>query len=126
MQVNAPLHTRLRNDHQDVSLDELQGMVLRAPTIVWLSDGGVLATCANVACPRGCSTHHGAAVAVRSHRPGRSGEVQVPRGVRGAQIFGAPVSVAPVLLPSTVGTLLAELHPALQMHLRGHHGDLAL
>ena len=36
VQVNAPLHARLWDDHQHVPPDHLQGTELLAPTIVWL------------------------------------------------------------------------------------------
>ena len=37
VQVNAPPHAQLGDDHQHVSMDQLQSAGVWAPTIVWLS-----------------------------------------------------------------------------------------
>ena len=81
---------------------------------------------ADVACPPGNSNHSVATVAVDSHRSGRGGQVQVPCGMHGTQVPGATVHGTPILFLSTLGTVPAELRPALKTHLREHHGDLAL
>ena len=38
MQVNAPLHARLWDDHQHVPLGQLQDTGVWTPTIVWLTE----------------------------------------------------------------------------------------
>ena len=37
VQANAPLHVSLRDDHQHVPVEHLQGMGVLATTIIWLS-----------------------------------------------------------------------------------------
>ena len=37
VQVNAPLHARLWDDHQHVPLDHLRGTGVQTPTIIWPS-----------------------------------------------------------------------------------------
>ena len=81
----------------------------------------------NVARPPDHGNYNGAAVAVDCHRSGRSGQIQISRGVRGThRCIGHPYKGALYYSLHTVGKLPAELHLALKMHLREHHGDLAL
>ena len=50
------------------------------------ADNGALAVGGDVTCPPGCNNHNSAAVAVDCHRSSRGGKIQIPRGVRGAQL----------------------------------------
>ena len=96
IQVHAPLHAQLWDNHQHVSLGQLRSAGVWVPTIVWLSEwthttgGRILAMGPGIAGPLGHSHHGAAAVAVDSHRSGCGGEVPIPRGVYGAQVHRAP------------------------------------
>ena len=115
VQVNAPLQAWPWDDHQHVLLDHLQctgvtGTLHRLA--VWAADGGVLVVGADVASPPGYSNHSGAAVAVGCHRSGRGGKVQIPRGVRGAQVLRAPVQGATILLAQHGGYVAGRAPPS--------------
>ena len=90
MQVNAPLHAQLWDDHQHVSLGQLQSAGVWVPTIMWLSEPPADAYRQWAQASPAPWSQSAAAVAMDSHRPGYGGEVQVPRGVCGAQVPRAP------------------------------------
>ena len=60
--------------------------------------GRVMAMGPGITSPPGQSHRGDTTVAVDSHRPGCGGELQVPRGVCGTQVPGAPAPGAPILL----------------------------
>ena len=101
VQVNAPLHAQLWDDHQHVYHGQLQSAGVWTPTIVWLSEppADTYWQWAQASpAPPDHSHHDIAPVAVDSHCPGCGGEVQAPCGVCGAQVPRAPEKRAPLLL----------------------------
>ena len=129
VQVNAPLHTQLCDDHQHASLDQLQSAGVWAPTIVWLSEQPAdtywqwaqaslapLVTVTTVLPPWPWIAIAPAAVA----------KFKYPAECVAHRCPGHPRKGPLYYSLSTAGMVPAELHPALRTHLREHHGDLAL
>ena len=93
VQVDAPLHAELWSDHHHQFLAQLQLSGVRAPTIVWLAAppyGRLLAMGQGVASPSRDGHYGAAAYPLDSHRPSGSGSFQIPGGICGAQMPGAP------------------------------------
>ena len=129
VQVNAPLHAQLWDDHQHVSLGQLQSAGVWAPTIVWLSTQladvywqwarASLAPLVTVTAV--LPLWPWIAVA-----PPVVAKFKYPAECVAHRCPGHPHKGSLYYSLSTVGTVPAELHPALKTHLREHHGDLAL
>ena len=128
VQVNAPLHARMWDDHQHVPLDHLQGIGVLTPTIVWLSGQPTTAywqwaptsptpliTVTNAVPPWPWIAIAPAAVAKFKY-PAVCVAHKCPRHPYKGPLYYSL---------HTVGKLPAELHPALTTHLREHHRDLA-
>ena len=129
VQVNAPLHAQLWDDHQDASLGRLQRAGMWAPTIVWLSEQPadaywqwaqaspaplVIVTAVLLLWPW---------IAIA---PAAVAKFKSPAECVAHRCPGHPHKGPLYYSLSTAGTVPAELYPALQTHLREHHGDLAL
>ena len=100
--MNVPLHARLWNDHQHVLLHHLQGMGVHATTIVWLSEQ------LTAAYWQWAQMLPAPLVKVTTTVPqwpwiAITGKIQVPRGVRGAQVPRATVQGARILLAQHSG-----------------------
>ena len=129
MQVNAPLHAQLWDDHRHASLDQLQSAGVWASTIVWLSEPPADAywqwaqaspaplVTVTAVLPPWLWIAIAPAVVAKFKYPI---ECVAHRGP------GHPHKGPLYYSLSTAGTVPAELYPALQTHLREHHGDLAL
>ena len=101
VQVNAPVHAQLWDDHQHASLGQLQSARVWAPTIVRVTDQlahTYWQWAQGSPAPPGDSHRGATAVLVDSHCPSCGGKIQVPRGVCGTQVPGAPAQGAPVLV----------------------------
>ena len=127
MQVNAPLHAQLWDDHQHVLLDQLQATGVRTPTIVWLSGQP------KEAWRQWAQTSPAPLVTVTTVvplwpwiaiAPAAVAKFKYPAECVAHKCPGHPYRGPRYNSLSTVGTLPAELHPALKTHLREHHGDL--
>ena len=129
VQVNAPLHAQLWDDHQHVSLGQLHSAGVWAPTIVWLSEPPAdaywqwaqaspapLVTVTTTLPPWPWIAIAPAAVA----------KFKYPAECVAHSCPGKPNKGPLYYSLGTTGTVPAELGPALRTHLRGHHGDLAL
>ena len=129
MQVNAPLHAQLWDDHQHVSLGQLQSAGVWAPTIVWLSEPPAntywqwaqalpapLVTVTTALPPWPWIAIAPAAVA----------KFKYPAECVAHRCLGHPNKGPLYCSLGTAVTVPAELGPALRTHLREHHGDLAL
>ena len=129
VQVNAPLHAQLWDEHQHASLGQLQSARVWAPTIVWLSEqpadtywqwawasAAPLVTVTAVLPPWPWIAIAPAAVAKFKY----AAECVAHR------CPGHPHKGPLYYSLSTAGMVPAELYPALRTHLREHHGDPAL
>ena len=128
VQVNAPLHAQLWDDHQNVSLGQLQDAGVWAPTIVWLSaqpteaywqwartSPAPLVTVTTALPPWPWIAITPAAVA----------KFKYPAECVADKCPGHP-NKGPLYYSLSTVTVPAELYLALKTHLREHHGDLAL
>ena len=127
--MNAPLHARLWDDHQHVLLGHLQGTGVRTPTIVWLSEHPTEAYW------QWAQTSLAPLVSVTiavppwlwiAIAPAAMAKFKCPAECVAHRCPGHPYKGPLYYSLSIVGTMPAELHPALKTHLREYHGDMAL
>ena len=129
VKVNTPLCARLWDNHQHVSLDQLQAEGVWAPAIVWLpaqpaeaywrwawTSPAPLVTVTTVLPPWLWIAIAPAAVA----------KFKYPAECVAHRCPGHPHKGLLYYSLNTAGTKPAELYPAVKSHLREHHGDLAL
>ena len=129
VQVNVPLHAQLWDDHHHVSLARLQRTGVWAPTIVWMnapptdvywrwaqSSQAPLVTVI-VALPPFPWIAIALAAVARFKYPAECVAHKCP---------GHPSKGPLYYSLDMVGTMPAELNPALHTHLQEHHGDVAL
>ena len=127
--MNAPLHARLWDDHQHMPLDHLQGTRMLAPIIVWLSEPPTTAYWQWTQTPPAPLVTVTTAmlpwpwIAIA---PAAVAKFKFPAVCVAHKCLGHPYKEPQYYSLHIVGTLPAELHPTLKMHLREHHGDLAL
>ena len=91
-----------------------------------VADRGVLAAGADVTRPPGNSHHSVAAVPWIAIAPPAVAKFKYPAECSEHRCPGHRNKVPLCYTLSTVGTVLAELYPALKTHLHEHHGGLAL
>ena len=125
VQVNAPLHAQLWEDHHHVSLAWLQCTGVWVPTMVWMNAPPptdaywLLAPLVTVT--MALPPFPWIAIA-----PAAVAKFKYPAECVAHKCLGHPSKGPLYYSLDTVGTVPAELNPALHTHLREHHGDLAL
>ena len=119
VQVNAPLHAQLWDDHQHASLDQLQSAGVWAPTIVWLSEQPVDAYW------QWAQASPAPLVTITAVLPLWPWLAIAPAAVAKSKYPAECVAHRCPGHPHK-GALYYELYPALRTHLCEHHGDLAL
>ena len=129
VQVNAPLHAQLWDDHQHASLGRIQGAGVWAPTIVWLSEPPA------DTCRQWAQASPAPLITVTAVLPlwpwiaiaaAAVAKFKYPAECVAHRCPGHPHKGPLYYSLSTAGTVPAELNPALRTHLREHHGDLVL
>ena len=132
-QVNVPLHAQLWDDHQHVSLGQLQGARVWAPTIVWLSEPPADAywqwaraspaplITVITTLPPWLWIAPWIAIA-----PAAVAKFKYPVECVAHRCPGHPNKGPLCYSLGMAGTVPTVLGPALRTHLREHHGDLAL
>ena len=131
VQVNAPLHAQLWDDHQQASLDQLQSVGVWAPTVIWLSEQPADAYWQWAQASRAPLVIVTAVplpwmwlwIAIA---PATVAKFKYPAEYVAHRCPGHPHKGPLYFSLSTAGTVPVELYPALRTHLCEHHGDLAL
>ena len=129
VQVNAPLHAQLWEDHHHVSLARLQCTGVWAPTIVWMNapptdaywQWARMSRAPLVTVTVALPPFPWIAIA-----PTAVAKFKYPAECVAHQCPGHPSKGPLYHSLDTVGTVPAQLNPALHTHPREHHGDLAL
>ena len=129
VQVNAPLHTQLWDDHHHVSLGQLQSAGVWAPTIVWMSKPPADAywqwarTSPAPLVPVTTTLPPWPWIAIA---PAPVAKFKYPAECVAHRCPGHPNKGPLYYSLGTARTVAAELGLALRTHLREYHGDLAL
>ena len=129
VQVDAPLHARLWRDHHHQSLAQLHLTRVKAPTIVWLaatSTGAYRQWAKASRAPLVTVTTALPPIPRIAIAPAAVAHFKYPEGCMAHKCPGHPTKGPLYYSLDTMGTVPAELHHALNTHLREHHGDVAL